>query len=94
MDSPYRTKKYHYNYRHQTELSDDNLKKTFANMVSRDKVQLGAGEKSVRDEYLNWDAMNSEAREEQIYLIRQKLDELGEVPDDQLENFSQTSPEA
>ena len=32
--SPYKTKKYHYNYRHAVELSEENLRKTFVNMCT------------------------------------------------------------
>lgn len=34
-ESPYLTKKYHYNFRHESELADDNLKKTYINMTTK-----------------------------------------------------------
>lgn len=33
-DSPYKTKKYHYNYRNPDELSPENLTQTFINLTS------------------------------------------------------------
>lgn len=32
QDSPYKTKKYHYNYRNPEELTEENLRRTFLNM--------------------------------------------------------------
>ena len=34
MNSPYKTKKYHYNYRNAEELTEENLRKTFVNMCT------------------------------------------------------------
>jgi hypothetical protein len=34
MSSPYKTKKYHYNYRNAEELTEENLRKTFVNMCT------------------------------------------------------------
>lgn len=34
FDSPFKTKKYHYNYRHPEELTEENLKRTFINMCT------------------------------------------------------------
>lgn len=34
FESPYKTKKYHYNFRHEGELSEENMQKTFINLCT------------------------------------------------------------
>lgn len=71
-ESPYETKKYHYNYRHERELADENLKKTYINMTT--KAHFDNQDKTVRVENMNIDAMNSKEREEIIYKMKLELE--------------------
>lgn len=34
FNSPYKVKKYHYNFRHEEELNEENLRKTFVNLCT------------------------------------------------------------
>ncbi len=67
-DSPYKTKKYHYNYRNPDELSPENLTQTFINLTSTALIQNK--DKTVREENLNLDGMNSKEREEAMYKMK------------------------
>jgi len=90
-DSPYQTKKYHYNYRHELELADDNLKKTYINMKS--KAHFDNADKTVRVENLNIDALNGKEREEMIFKMKKDLEEVGSLADTKDEYFvSLTNP--
>ena len=61
MASPYKTKKYHYNYRNADELNDENLQRTFVNMCTTAFIQNK--DKTVREENFNLDGMNGKERE-------------------------------
>jgi len=78
FDSPYKIKKYHYNFRHPEELTERNLKQTFLNMYAHD--DLIKSEKTVRQENLNFDVMNSKEREEILYKMKRNLEEMAELP--------------
>jgi hypothetical protein len=78
FDSPYKIKKYHYNYRHPEEISERNLKQTFLNMYAHD--DLIKMEKTVRQENLNFDVMSSKEREEILYKMKRNLEEMSELP--------------
>lgn len=78
MNSSYKTKKYHYNYRWPEELTEEYLKKTFINMVANDKLYTG-NEKSVRKENLNYDALQGEDKKEMVFRLKQKLDQYGKI---------------
>lgn len=80
MGSPYRTKKYHYNYRNAEELTEENLKLTFMNMCTTAFIQNK--EKTVRQENLNLDGMNSKEREEAMYKLKLELEKYAQLPDD------------
>ena len=86
MNSSYKVKKYHYNYRWPEELTEENLKKTFVNMVAHDRLYSG-NEKSVKKEDLDFDALEGEAKKEMIFRLQQKLDEYGNLPTDNDEFF-------
>ena len=86
-DSPYKIKKYHYNYKHQEELSDDNLRQTFVNMAT--KAFFERQDKTVREENLNLDSMSSREREEVVYRMKRELEELSLTPDANESFFSQ-----
>lgn len=86
MNSSYKVKKYHYNYRWAEELTEENLKKTFVNMVAHDRLYSG-NEKSVKKEDLDFDALKGEAKKEMIFRLQQKLDEYGNLPTDNDEFF-------
>ena len=77
-DSPYKTKKYHYNFRHPEEMSERNLRQTFLNMYAHD--DLVKSEKTVREENLNFDVMSSKEREEILYKMKRNLEEMSELP--------------
>lgn len=81
MNTSYKIKKYHYNYRWADELSDEYLKKTFINMVTHDKLYT-KNDKSVKTEDLNFDALQGEDKKEMVFRLKQKLDEYGSLPTD------------
>ncbi|CAI2359543.1 unnamed protein product [Moneuplotes crassus] len=81
MNSSYKVKKYHYNYRWPDELSEENLKKTFINMMANDHLYSG-NEKSVKQEDLDFDALEGEAKKEMMFKLQQKLEEYGSLPTD------------
>lgn len=80
FDSPYKTKKYHYNYRNAEELDEDNLQRTFVNMCT--SAFFHNKDKTVRVENLNLDAMNSKEKEEVMYRMKNELEKLSELPSD------------
>jgi hypothetical protein len=80
MDSPYKTKKYHYNYRNPEELTEENLQKTFVNMSTTAYIQNK--DKTVREENFNLDGMNSKERDEAMFKMKLELERLSELPDD------------
>lgn len=80
MDSPYKTKKYNYNYRHPEELTDENLQQTYINMCTSAFIQNK--DKTVTTKNLNLDGMNSKEREEVMYKMKLELDNLAQMADD------------
>lgn len=80
MDSPYKTKKYHYNYRHPEELSEENLQRTFINMTTTAMIQNK--DKTVRADMLDVDNMNSKEREEAMVKMKIKLEKMAQTPDE------------
>lgn len=80
MQSPYKTKKYHYNYRQPEELTEENLQKTFVNMCTTAYIQNK--DKTVREENLNLDGMNSKEREEVMFKMKRELEKFSSLPDD------------
>jgi hypothetical protein len=80
MESPYKTKKYHYNYRHPEELTESNLRKTFSNVCSTAFVENR--DKTIRAELLNHDTMNSKEREEAMFKMKHELEKMAQMPDD------------
>jgi len=87
QDSPYKIKKYHYNYKHLEELSESNLRLTFVNMAT--KAFFERKDKTVREENLNLDNMSSREREEVVYRMKRELEELSLTPDAKDSFFSQ-----
>lgn len=83
-DSPYKVKKYHYSFRREQELTEENLIKTYVNLCTN--AFYHNKEKTVRHENLDLDAMNSEERELMIYQMKRELEEMSELPI-QNENF-------
>lgn len=86
-ESPYKTKKYHYNYRFEGELTEDMMQKTFINMHTKNLYQ--SKDKTVRMENLNLDSMNSEERKEQMFKMKLELEKLSTLPDEDESLFSQ-----
>ena len=68
FNSPYKVKKYHYNFRQDDELSEENLKKTFVNLCT--SAFFHNKEKTIREEHLNFDSMNSREKEDVIYRMK------------------------
>lgn len=77
-DSPYKVKKYHYSFRREQELTEENLIKTYVNLCTN--AFYHNKEKTVRSENLNLDAMNSEEKELMIYQMKRELEEMSELP--------------
>ena len=68
FESPYKVKKFHYNFRNDDELSEENLRKTFINLCTT--AFFHNKEKTLRAEHLNLDSMNSHEKEEVIYKMK------------------------
>jgi len=83
-DSPYKVKKYHYSFRREAELTEENLVKTYVNLCTN--AFYHNKEKTIRQENLDLDSMNSEERELMIYNMKRELEEMSELPI-QNENF-------
>lgn len=88
-DSPYTTKRYHYNYRHPEEQEEDCLRRTFINMAVSEFYSRS--EKTVRAENLNFDAMTSREREDMVYKLNTELESISQTPDANESFFSSLS---
>jgi len=91
-ESPYKVKKYHYSFRREEELTEENLRKTFINLCTNAFFQNK--EKTVRSENLDLDSMNTKEKELVMYNMKRELEELSELPNHNKSFFSQqiTSP--
>lgn len=78
FNSPYKVKKYHYNFRSEDELSEDNLRKTFVNLCTT--AFFHNKEKTIREEHLNLDSLDSKEREQVVYRMKKQLEALSELP--------------
>ena len=78
FNSPYTIKKYHYNFRQEDALSEDNLRKTFVNLCT--SAFFHNKEKTIRLENLNLDSLETKEREEIIYRMKTQLETLSELP--------------
>ena len=67
-NSPYKVKKFHYNFRQEDELNEENLQKTFVNLCT--KAFFHNKEKTIRDEHLNLDSLSTKEREEVVFRMR------------------------
>lgn len=85
-DSPYKVKKYHYSFRREEELTEENLKKTFVNLCTN--AFFHNKEKTVRNENLNLDSMNTEEKELVMYNMKRELEELSELPNHKASMFT------
>ena len=85
-DSPFKVKKYHYSFRGPDELSEENLQKTFVNLCTH--AFFNNKEKTVRQENLDLDSMNSSEKEEVMYKMARELEELSELPNHNESFFS------
>lgn len=61
-------------------MSPENLTQTFINLTSTALIQNK--DKTVREENLNLDGMNSKEREEAMYKMKLQLEKLAELPDE------------
>jgi hypothetical protein len=80
LDSPFKVKKYHYSFRREEELTKENLQKTFVNLMTN--AFFNNKEKSVTDENLDLDSMNSEEKEVVIYRMKKELEDMSELAGD------------
>lgn len=85
-ESPYKVKKYHYSFRREEELTEENLKKTFINLCTN--AFFHNKEKTVREENLNLDSMNTKEKELVMYNMKRELEELSELPNHKSSLFS------
>lgn len=85
-DSPYKVKKYHYNYRHPEELDQKNLVATFVNMSTA--AYFEGKDKTVRVENLNLDSRSSKEREMIMHKLKVELEKIGTIPDEDSSFFS------
>ena len=77
MNSSYKVKKFHYDYRWPEEITEENLIKTFLNMKIRDMMYHKT--KSVSEEKTKIDAMSDKEKQELSFLIKQKVHEDGKL---------------
>lgn len=91
-ESPYKVKKFHYSFRREEELTEENLKKTFVNLCTN--AFFHNKEKTVRSENLDLDSMNTKEKELVMYNMKRELEELSELPNHNSSLFSKqiTSP--
>lgn len=76
-DSGYKIKKYHYSFRRQEELTDENLRKTYINLCTNAFFQNK--DKTIRKENLNYDSINTKERELIIYNMKREFEEMSEL---------------
>jgi hypothetical protein len=76
-NSPYKVKKYHYNFRNEIELNEENLQKTFVNLCTT--AFFHNKEKTIRDEHLNLDSLGTKEREEVVFRMKKQLEQLSEL---------------
>jgi DNA replication protein DnaC len=86
-DSPYATKRYHYNHKHPEELTEECMRRTFVNMATN--AIFSAKDKTVREENLNFDSMTSRERDEVMYRMNRQLEEIAMTPDAKESFFTQ-----
>jgi hypothetical protein len=68
FNSPYKVKKFHYNFRQEDELNEANLQKTFVNLCTT--AFFHNKEKTIRDEHLNLDSLSTKERDEVVFRMR------------------------
>lgn len=68
FNSPYKVKKYHYNFRNEEELTEENLRKTFVNLCTT--AFYHNKEKTIRQEHLNLDSLSTKEREEIVFKMK------------------------
>ena len=68
FNSPYTVKKFHYNYRDESELSEENLRKTFINLCTN--AFFHNKEKTIRQENLNLDSMTSSEKDQVMFRMK------------------------
>lgn len=88
FNSPYKIKKYHYNFRHESELNEENLQKTFVNLCTN--AFFHNKEKTIRQENFNLDSMESKEKEEVMFRMKKQLEQMGELPITNESFFSST----
>ena len=70
-------KQYHYNFRNEEELNEENLQKTFVNLCTT--AFFHNKEKTIRDEHLNLDSLGTKEREEVVFRMKKQLEQLSEL---------------
>jgi len=87
LESPFKVKKYHYSFRREEELTEENLKKTFVNLCTN--AFFHNKEKTVRQENLNLDSLNTDEKELVMYNMKRELEEMSELPSQNSSFFSE-----
>ena len=77
LDSPFKVKKYHYSFKREEELTEENLQKTFVNLCTN--AFFNNKEKSVNQDYLNLDSMKSQEKDTVMYKMKRELEEMSEL---------------
>lgn len=90
QDSPFKVKKYHYSYRRPEELTEESLQKTFVNLCTN--AFYHNKEKSVSQEYLNLDNLQTKEKEVVMYNMKRELEEMSELASEKQSFFKTFSP--
>lgn len=72
FNNPYKVKKFHYNFRQDGEMSEENLQKTFVNLCT--VAFYHNKEKTIREENLNLDSLVGKEREEVVFKMKMQLE--------------------
>lgn len=68
FNSNYKTKSYHYNYRHPAEMTEENLRKTYVNLCTH--AFFTNKEKSIRTDKLEFDSKSGQERDEVMFNLQ------------------------
>ena len=93
LNSLYKVKKFHYNFRQDDELSEEHLQKTFINLCT--SAFFHNKEKTIRPEHLDLDNLSTKEKDEVVFKMKKQLENLSELPinkDSFFSNISQVNP--
>ena len=83
-EGPHTVKKFHYNYNHPSEMSEENLKKTFINLVTKNHFEKQ--DKTVREEDINFDFYNAKEKDEMMFRLKRQIDDYRKMPHETLKD--------